>query len=62
MSDITVTINVTIHCIYFNVISRLFIRLQDGRVVYVTEVLVVIQYRVLVVRSGYARSVVGREV
>jgi len=34
-------------------------RLQDGLVVYVVEVLVVIQYSVLVVRSGYARSVVA---
>jgi len=33
-------------------------RLQDGRVVYVAEVLVVIQYNVLVVRSGLTRSVV----
>ena len=33
-------------------------RLQDGRVVHVAEVLVVIQYNVLVVRSGYTRSVV----
>jgi len=33
-------------------------RLQDGHVVYVSEVLVVIQYSVLVVRSGYTRSVV----
>jgi len=33
-------------------------RLQDGRVVYVAEVLVVIQYNVLVVTSGYTRSVV----
>jgi len=33
-------------------------RLQDGLVVYVAEVLVVIQYSVLVVRSGYTRSVV----
>jgi len=33
-------------------------RLQDGRVVYVVEVLVVLQYSVLVVRSGYTRSVV----
>jgi len=33
-------------------------RLQNGRVVYVSEVLVVIQYNVLVVRSGYSRSVV----
>ena len=33
-------------------------RLQDGRVVYVAEVLVVIQYDVLVVTSGYTRSVV----
>jgi len=32
-------------------------RLQDGRVVYVAEVLVVIQYSVLVVTSGYTRSV-----
>jgi len=32
--------------------------LQDGRVVYVAEVLVVIQYNVLVVTSGYTRSVV----
>jgi len=32
-------------------------RLQNGRVVYVAEVLVVIQYSVLVVRSGYTRSV-----
>ena len=30
--------------------------LQDGRVVYVAEVLVVIQYNVLVVTSGYTRS------
>jgi len=33
-------------------------RLQDGRVVYVAEVLVVIQYNVLAVTSGYTRSVV----
>jgi len=33
-------------------------RLQDGRVVYVAEVLVVIQYNVLVARHGYTRSVV----
>jgi len=33
-------------------------RLQDRRVVYVAEVLVVIQYNVLVVTSGYTRSVV----
>ena len=33
-------------------------RLQDGRVVYVAEVLVAIQYNVLVVTSGYTRSVV----
>jgi len=33
-------------------------RLQDGCVVYVAEVLVVIQYSVLVVTSGYTRSVV----
>ena len=33
-------------------------RMQDGRVVYVAEVLVVIQYNVLVVTSGYIRSVV----
>jgi len=33
-------------------------RLQDGRVVYVAEVLVVIQYNVLVVRSWCTRSVV----
>jgi len=33
-------------------------RLQDGRVVYVAEVLVVIQHNVLVVTSGYTRSVV----
>jgi len=33
-------------------------RLQDGHVVYVAEVLVVIQYNVLVVTSGYTRSVV----
>jgi len=33
-------------------------RLQDGRVVYVAEVLVVIQYNVLVVTSGYTSSVV----
>jgi len=33
-------------------------RLQDGRVVYVAEVLVVIQYNVLVVTSGYTGSVV----
>ena len=32
--------------------------LQDGRVVYVAEVLIVIQYNVLVVTSGYTRSVV----
>ena len=32
--------------------------LQDGHVVYVAEVLVVIQYNVLVVTSGYTRSVV----
>ena len=31
-------------------------RLQDGRVVYVAEVLVVIQYNVLVVRSGYTKG------
>jgi len=38
-------------------------RLQDDRVVYVAEVLVlvVIQYNVLVVTSGYTGSVVGRE-
>jgi len=30
---------------------------QNGLVVYVAEVLVVIQYNVLVVRSGYTRSV-----
>ena len=30
----------------------------DGHVVYVAEVLVVIQYNVLVVTSGYSRSVV----
>jgi len=34
-------------------------RLQDVLVVYVAEVLVVIQYSVLVVRSGYTRSVVA---
>ena len=33
-------------------------KVQDGRVVYVAEVLVVIQYNVLVVTSGYTRSVV----
>jgi len=33
-------------------------RLQDGRVVYAAEVLVVIQYSVLVVTSEYTRSVV----
>ena len=33
-------------------------KLQDGRVVYVAEVLVVIQYNVLAVTSGYTRSVV----
>ena len=33
-------------------------RLQDGHVVYVAEVLVVIKYNVLDVRSGYTRSVV----
>ena len=33
-------------------------RLQDGHVVYVAEVLVVIQYNVLVVTGGYTRSVV----
>jgi len=33
-------------------------RLQDDRAVYVEEVLVVIQYNVLVVRSGYTGSVV----
>ena len=33
-------------------------RLQDGRVVYAVEVLVVIQYSVLVVRSWCTRSVV----
>jgi len=33
-------------------------RLQGGRDLYVAEVLVVIQYNVLVVRSGYTRSVV----
>jgi len=33
-------------------------RLQDGRVVYVAEVLVVIQYNVLVARHGYTRIVV----
>ena len=33
-------------------------RLQDGRVVYVLEVLVVIQYNVVVVRSGYTTRVV----
>jgi len=33
-------------------------RLQDGHVVYVAEVLVVIKYNVLVVTSGYTRSVV----
>jgi len=33
-------------------------RLQNGHVVYVAEVLVVIQYNVLVVRSGYTRTVV----
>ena len=33
-------------------------RLQDGLVVYVAEELVVIQYNVLVVTSGYTRSVV----
>jgi len=32
--------------------------MQDGRVVYVAQVLVVIQYNVLVVTSGYTRSVV----
>ena len=32
--------------------------LQDGCVVYVAEMFVVIQYSVLVVRSGYTRSVV----
>ena len=31
---------------------------QDGNVVYVAEVLVVIQYNVLVVTSGYTTSVV----
>ena len=31
-------------------------RLQDGLVVYVVEVLVVIQYSALVVRSGYTRN------
>jgi len=31
-------------------------RLQDGRVVYVAEMLVVIQYSVLVVTSGYTRT------
>ena len=33
-------------------------RLQDGRVVYVADVLIVIQYSVLVVTGGYIRSVV----
>jgi len=33
-------------------------RLQDSHVVSVVEMLVVIQYSVLVVRSGYTRSVV----
>jgi len=33
-------------------------RLQDGRVVYVAQVLVVIQYNVLVVTTGYIKSVV----
>ena len=33
-------------------------RLQDGRVVYVPEMLVALQYNVLVVTSGYTRSVV----
>jgi len=33
-------------------------RLQDGRVVYVAEVLIVIQYNVLVATIGYTRSVV----
>jgi len=32
--------------------------LQNGHVVYVAEVLVVIQYNVLVARSGYTRTVV----
>jgi len=40
-----------------NVVSQCR-RLQDGRVVYVADVLVVIQYNVLVVTSGYRRSVV----
>jgi len=33
-------------------------RLQDDRVLYVAEVLVVTQYNVLVARSGYTRNVV----
>jgi len=32
--------------------------MSHGRVVYMAEVLVVIQYNVLVVTSGYTRSVV----
>jgi len=32
-------------------------RLQDGHVVYMAELLVVIEYSVLVVRSGYTRNV-----
>ena len=35
---------------------------HDGRVVYVAEVLVVIKYNVLVVTSGYTRSVVVKRV
>jgi len=33
-------------------------RLQDGRVVYVVGMLVIIQYSLLVVRIGYTRSIV----
>ena len=48
MNKTKVTISVTSQCR----------RLQDGHMVYVAEVLVVIQYNVLVVTSGYTRSVV----
>jgi len=36
-------------------------RLQDGHVVYVAEVLVVIKYNVRVARSGYTKSVVVKD-
>ena len=33
--------------------------LHDGHVVFVVEVLIIVQYSVLVVRSGYTRNIVA---